>query len=99
MPLLKAFAEIMSEAAGWTIVIAGPEKGDWRKMLEAAVRRKGANEQVRLTSAPDVAAQRAWLDRADVLASPALHVRCPVSIMQAVAAGVIEPMIIVFGNG
>ncbi len=88
VPLLKAFAEIMSEAEGWSMVIAGPERGDWRKMLDAAIKRKGASDQVRLVSAPDLARQRAWLDRADILASPALHVRCPVSIMQAVAAGV-----------
>ncbi len=88
VPFLKAFAEIMSEAEGWHVVIAGPETGDWRKMLEAGIRRKGAHEQVRLVSAPDVAAQRAWLGRADMLVSPALHVRCPVSIMQAMAAGV-----------
>lgn len=88
VPLLRAFAEIMSEAEGWSIVIAGPERGDWRKMLDASIKRKGVDDQVRLVSAPDLACQQAWLDRADILASPALHVRCPVSIMQAVAAGV-----------
>lgn len=88
VPLLRAFGEIMSEAPGWRIVIAGEDKGKWRRMLEAAIRRKGASDKVSMADAPDPAAQRSWLQRADLLASPALHIRCPVSIMQAMAAGV-----------
>ncbi len=88
VPLVTAFAEIGPVADGWNIVLAGPEIGDWRRQLEAAVRRKGAAERVLFTPAPDVATQRAWLARASVLAAPSLHYRCPVSIMQALAAGV-----------
>ena len=88
VPLMKAFAEIGAKADGWNVVLAGRETGDWRKMLEAAVRRKGAGDRVDFASAVDVAAQRAWLARASALAAPSLHFRLPVSIMQAVAAGV-----------
>lgn len=88
VPLMTAFAEIGPAADGWNIVLAGPEVGDWRRQLEAAVRRKGAAERVLFAPAPDVATQRAWLARASVLAAPSLHYRCPVSIMQALAAGV-----------
>jgi glycosyltransferase involved in cell wall biosynthesis len=89
VPFLKAFAEILSEAEGWSILVAGAESGDWQKMIEAAIRRKGASDLVRLVRAPDIATQQALLNRADLLVSPALHVRCPVSIMQAMAMGVV----------
>ena len=88
VPLLRAVAELGTDADGWNIVFAGRETGDWRKMLEAAVRRKGAADRVLFTTAPDLRTQRAWLARASVLAAPGLHFRCPVSIVQAVAAGV-----------
>ena len=88
VPLMKALAEIGREADGWYVALAGRETGNWRKMLEAAIQRKGASDRVVLGPAADVATQRAWLARASVLASPSLHFRCPVSIMQAVAAGV-----------
>ena len=70
-------------------MLAGEEMGDWRKMLEAAVRRKGGEKRVLFTTAPDHATQRMWLARASILASPCLRVRCPVSTLQAVSAGVV----------
>lgn len=88
VPLLKAFAELVHEADGWNILVAGREECDWRKMLEAAVRRKGGSGRVTFKPAPDPASQRSLLAGADLLAAPALHVRCPVSIMQAMACGV-----------
>ena len=86
--LLKAFAELGPDASGWSVVFAGRETGDWRKMLEAAVRRKGGEGRVTFASAPDFETQRAWLGHAAVLAAPSLQVRFEVSILQAVAAGV-----------
>ena len=88
VPLLKAFSEIGRDSDGWSVVLAGREIGDWRKMLEAAIRRKGEGNRVKVTSAPDVPTQRAWLARASLSAAPSLQIRCPVSVMQAVAAGV-----------
>ena len=88
VPLLKAVAEMGRDAAGWSVVIAGREHGDWRKMIEAGVRRKGGAGRVLFAQAPDVATQRAWLDRASLLAVPSRHIRPPVSAMQAIAAGV-----------
>lgn len=89
VPLLKALAELGPEADGWSVVLAGKEVGDWRKMLEAAVRRKGGENRVLFTTAPDQRTQRLWLSRASILASPCMHTRCPVSILQAVSAGVV----------
>lgn len=88
VPLLKAFAEVGPAANGWFVAIVGREIADWRETIEAAVRRKGGEARVMFGVAPDVATQRAWLARAQVLACMSLHVRCPVSILQALAAGV-----------
>jgi len=88
VPFLKAFAEVAAEAEGWSIIVAGRDTGEWRRMLEAAIRRKGAADRVTFAPAADIAAQREWLARAAVLATPSLHIRCPVSIIQALAAGV-----------
>lgn len=87
-PLLKALSELGPESDDWNVVMAGREIGEWRKMLEAAVRRKGSDGRVRFASASDTATQRFWLARASFLAAPSLQVRFPMSIMQAMAAGV-----------
>ena len=86
--LLKAIAEIGPDADGWNVVLAGSDNGEWRKMLESAVRRKKGEDRVTFAAAPTIAAQRALLARASLLASPGLHIGLPVSIMQAVASGV-----------
>lgn len=88
VPLLKAGAEAGLDAQGWNIVFAGPEVGDWRKMIEAAVNRKGAAEHVRFVGAADEVAQRELLAEADLLVAPSMRPRCPVSILQAIALGV-----------
>jgi len=86
--LLKAIAEIGPNANGWSIVLAGKDDGEWRKMLESAVRRKKSEDRVCFTDAPTVAHQRTLLSRASLLVSPGLHIGLSVSIMQAVASGV-----------
>lgn len=88
VPLLKAVYELGPYAEGWNVVMAGEEIGDWRKMLEPAIARKGGANRVRFAEAPDVASQSKWLRQASLLAAPSLHTRCPVSVMQAAAAGV-----------
>ncbi len=88
VPLLKAFAELGPLADGWCIVFAGTDVGDWRKMLEAAVRRKGGENRVLFASAADVATQRAWLSRASLLVSPRLHTGVGSAVLQAVVSGV-----------
>ena len=86
--LLKAFAQLGTDADGWTVVIAGEEIDDWREQLEAGVRRKGGGARVVFAEASDERMQRGWLNRASLLVSPALRVRCPVSAMQAMACKV-----------
>ena len=86
--LLKAVAEIGPDANGWTVVLAGKDRGGWRRMLEAAVRRKKGDDRVVFAEAPTIAEQRARLASASVFAAPDLHIGPSVSIMQAVAMGV-----------
>jgi len=86
--LLKAIAEIGPDANGWNVVLAGNDNGEWRKMLEAAVRRKKGEDRVTFAEASTVAQQRALLASASLVASPGLHIGLSVSIMQAVASGV-----------
>ncbi len=88
IPLLKALSELGPEFDGWHVVLAGPQIGDYQKMLEAAVRRKGGVGRVLFAEASDPHAQRSWLARASILVAPSLQIRFPVSIMQAVAVGV-----------
>jgi len=86
--ILKAVAQIGPDANGWHVVIAGGDRGGHKKMLEAAIRRKGGGDRVLLTSADDQAAQRALLDRADVLLAPALEPASMVSVLLAASRGV-----------
>lgn len=85
--LLKAAAELGKDIDGWSVVLAGPDRGTWRAMLQAAVHRKGGEGRVVFSSACDLPAQRAWLRAAAAVVAPSLHIRVPVSIMQAAAAG------------
>ncbi len=89
VPLLKAFAEVGLDAEGWSVVVAGRETGDWRRMLDAAIRRKGGVGRIVFVPAEGVMLQRALLRKATVLIVPSLHVRCPVSILQGLAEGVV----------
>ncbi len=86
--LLKAFAEIGAEADGWTIVFAGPDRGDCRRELEAAVRRKGGGDRVRFQPASTPDACNAVLAEATLVAAPSLGIRSPVSVLQALNWGV-----------
>ena len=90
VPLLKGFLELGEDRDGCILVFAGPQPGDWRKMIEAAVRRKGEADAVRFESAADLTTQRRWLARATILVAPALVPRCPVSLLQAASSGVVS---------
>jgi len=86
--LLKALAEVGSVADGWHVVIAGPNRGDYRVMLEAGIHRKGAEDRVRFAPAADAAGQVRHLAAVSLVVAAGLRIRPPVSIMQAVAMGV-----------
>lgn len=86
--LLKSLAELGRAASDWSVILAGQDAGTYRRMLEAALRRKGAHDRVRFETPDDEEAQRQLLGRADVLVSPVLRGCRPVSILQGLAAGV-----------
>lgn len=87
-PLLKAAAEAGMAEQGWSIVLAGTESGEWRRMIEAAVNRKRAGGRVRFAMAENEDSQRELLRGADALIVPGLKPRCPVTVLQGLAAGV-----------
>jgi len=86
--VLKAFAEVGQVADGWHVVIAGPNRGNYRAMLEAGIHRKGGEGRVRFVSGSDAAEQHDLLAGASLLVAAGLRIRPPVSIMQAVSMGV-----------
>ncbi len=87
VPLLKSLAELGAAGDGWSVVLAGPIDSEDRKTLEAAIRRKGAAERVRIVPSPDPAMQQALLGAASLLVGPSLRLHLAVSVMQAMAAG------------
>jgi len=89
VPLLKALAEnaALAETDG-QVALAGREEGPWRRMIEAAVRRRGFAERVTFVPAATVAEQRRLLAEASLVVCPSLAPRCPTSLLQAIAAGV-----------
>ncbi len=86
--VLKAIAEVGPVAEGWHVVIAGPNRSNYRAMLEAGIHRKGGEGRVRFASASDTDEQRDRLAGASLLVAAGLRIRPPVSIMLAVSAGV-----------
>lgn len=88
VPLLYAFGSLIHELKGWHLVLAGPETGDWRMQLESTIRRKGGEDRVSFVRDPDLDDQRSLLARASLVVVPALQVRPPTTVLQALAAGV-----------
>ena len=86
--LLLAIAELGPIADDWTVEIAASGDAKWRMKLEAAIRRKGAENRVRFVAAEDLPAQEALLQTASLLVAPTLHYDAGVSILQATALGV-----------
>lgn len=88
VPLLYAFGSLIHELKGWHLVIAGPETGDWRMQLESTIRRKGGEDRVTFVPDPNLDDQRSLLARASLVVVPALQVRPPTTVLQALAAEV-----------
>jgi glycosyltransferase involved in cell wall biosynthesis len=88
VPMLRAVADLGRDCKGWTVTLAGPEKADWRSQLEAAILRKGFSERITFVVDPDEQRQQALLAEAAFLAAPSFCVRPPVSVLQAIVAGV-----------
>ncbi len=86
--LLKSFAELGLDSEGWAVVLAGEDAEGWQEKLEAAVRRKGAYQQVSFIRASDLATQRYLLSRASIFIATGLHFRSPATILQAMACEV-----------
>lgn len=86
--LLKAFGELGGAAQGWTLVLVGPVGSDRKKMLDAAVFRKGGLDRVRIVAAGEWATVRQWIRTAKVVVVPSLCVGYSWGFFEAVANGV-----------
>ncbi len=86
--MLRSLEELGAFTDGWELIVAGRGVGDWPRSLEPMIERRGWTGRIRFCDAPDVATQRELLAEASLLVAPNLHTRCPVSIIQAAAAGV-----------
>lgn len=88
LPLLRSLEELGAFADGWNLIVAGRKIADWPSSVEPWIASKGWTDRIRFCEAPNVAAQRKLLAEASLVVAPSLHTRCPVSIIQAAAAGV-----------
>lgn len=86
--LLRVVAELGSAAEGWTVDVAGRDDGDWKAQLQAAIRRKGAEDRVRFVEANDEASQAALLNGASLVVVPSFRYDAGIPILQASAAAV-----------
>lgn len=86
--LLLAVAELGAVADGWRVDVAGAGDAKWRLKLEAAIRRKGADDRVRFVAADDLPTQSSLLRAASLVVTPSLHYDAGVSILQAAATGI-----------
>jgi glycosyltransferase involved in cell wall biosynthesis len=85
--LLKSLAEMGPETDGWGLTFASQDNDRWRGTLEAAIQRKGAADRVRFLSMQG-ADTAEMLAQATIFVAPGFRVRCPATILQALAAGV-----------
>ncbi len=95
VPLMRACEELSHQMEGWHLVLAGPVSPNWRRQMEAALRRRGEAGRVSFVESPDMECQRELLARADLLVQPSLNETIPVSALQAMASGV--PVIVSTG--
>lgn len=84
---LKACFDCFSVAAGWHMVVAGPDEFGMQRMLHAAVGRKGVADRVTFTGMLGRDEVRALLGRASLLLQPSMSEGLSNSILEAMAAG------------
>jgi len=92
VPMLRACFDLLAAAAGWHLVIAGPDEAGMRPMLEAAIARKGLSDRVTFTGMLSRQEVLACLGRAALLIQPSMSEGLSMSIIEGLAAGL--PMLI-----
>ena len=83
LPLLEAWRAVADNA--WILVIAGPDEGGHRAVLEAAVAQFGVEQSVVFTGMLDGALKRAALARADAFVLPSHSEGFSIAILEAMA--------------
>lgn len=74
--------------AGWTMIIAGPEEGGHRAVVEERIRRAGLESEFQFVGAVDGEEKTALYQRADLFILPSFTENFGVVVAEALAAGV-----------
>ncbi|NUQ46996.1 MAG: glycosyltransferase [Phycisphaerae bacterium] len=88
VPLMQACLDEARSAAKWQLVVAGPDEIGLRRVLEAAVARKGLSDRVTFLGMLDRRQVLAALGRASAFLQPSFSEGLSMSILEAAAAGV-----------
>jgi glycosyltransferase involved in cell wall biosynthesis len=78
----------MAAAPGWRLVIAGPDEGGHRRVVEEAVARAGLSESIRFAGAVAGTAKRELFSAADIFVLPSYSENFGIVIAEALAHGV-----------
>jgi glycosyltransferase involved in cell wall biosynthesis len=85
---MQACFDVLASAKDWHLIVAGPDEISMQRVLEAAVRRKGAADRVTFTGLLSRQEVLAALGRAKLLLQPSMSEGLSMSILEALAAGV-----------
>lgn len=88
VPLMQACLDEARSATNWQLVVAGPDEIGLRRVLEAAVARKGLTDRVTFLGMLDRRQVLAALGRASAFLQPSFSEGLSMSILEAAAAGV-----------
>lgn len=78
----------IAQPSGWKVIIAGPDEGGHRRVVEEAIRRAGLEEDFEWVGAVDGEAKTALYQRADLFLLPSFTENFGVVVAEALACGV-----------
>ena len=87
VPFLKAGAFVAEQFEDLGLVLAGRAEPEWIAVLTAAIRRQGFEDRVKLIADPEPGQVQQLLRDTVLLAAPFFGDCCPISALQALAAG------------
>ncbi|MCZ6699707.1 MAG: glycosyltransferase [Planctomycetota bacterium] len=86
VPAMQACFDMAASGDDWQFVVAGPDEFGMKRMLQAAIARKGLSDRVTFTGMLSRDDVRACLGHASVLLQPSLSEGLSVSVLEALAS-------------
>lgn len=83
--LIPAFARVAPRFPGWNLVLAGPDEGGYREVLEGLIEQQSIRDRVFLTGLVKGRAKGALFTHADIFTLPSFSEGFSVSIAEALA--------------